>query len=113
MLTTGAITFIVAVWYFLYFPDSPMNARFLTHDEKIMFVLRPSISLLDEVSLTFLSVLRTSAIERIRSNKTGIENKFWKKEQFIEALTDCECLVFLLNEGLYAVLRMEEITGEG
>ncbi|KAL7413287.1 MFS general substrate transporter [Mrakia frigida] len=76
MLTTGAITFIVAVWYFLYFPDSPMNARFLTHDEKII------------------------AIERIRSNKTGIENKFWKKEQFIEALTDWKTWFFFVFAAL-------------
>ena len=44
MLTTGALTFIVACWYALCFPDSPMNARFLSHEEKIMYVARfPSL----------------------------------------------------------------------
>lgn len=62
MLTTGAITFLVAVWFFLRFPDNPLNAKFLTHEEKII------------------------AIERIRSNNAGMENKHWKKEQFIEAV---------------------------
>ncbi|KAK4684969.1 hypothetical protein P7C73_g5191, partial [Tremellales sp. Uapishka_1] len=41
-----------------------MSAYFLTKEEKII------------------------AIERLRNQSTGIENKTWKKEQFIEALTD-------------------------
>ncbi|KAJ9119805.1 hypothetical protein QFC24_005518 [Naganishia onofrii] len=50
-LLTGAMTLVVAAAYWIWFPDNPMNAKFLTEDEKVM------------------------AIERIRENKTGVENK--------------------------------------
>jgi MFS family permease len=58
-LLTGAMTLVVAAAYWIWFPDNPMNAKFLTEDEKVM------------------------AIERIRENKTGVENKTWKKEQWV------------------------------
>ncbi|KAJ9095975.1 hypothetical protein QFC21_005337 [Naganishia friedmannii] len=35
-LLTGAMTLIVAAAYWIWFPDNPMNAKFLTEDEKIM-----------------------------------------------------------------------------
>ena len=41
-----------------------MKARFLTKEEGI------------------------TAIERLKAQSTGVENKTWKKEQFREALTD-------------------------
>jgi ACS family allantoate permease-like MFS transporter len=64
MIITGAITLVVGVCFWLFIPDNPMKARFLTKEEKMI------------------------AIERLRSQSTGIENKTWKKDQFIEALTD-------------------------
>lgn len=45
-------------------PDSPMKAKCFNEDEKRLM------------------------IERVRANETGIQNKVWKREQFIEALTD-------------------------
>lgn len=53
------------VWYALAFPDSLLKAKFLTEDEKII------------------------AIERIRANNTGVENKHFKWDQAVEALLDC------------------------
>ncbi|KAJ9098067.1 hypothetical protein QFC19_006502 [Naganishia cerealis] len=69
-LLTGAMTFVVALAYWIWFPDNPMNAKFLTEEEKVM------------------------AIERIRDNKTGVENKTWKREQFVEALCDWKLWTF-------------------
>jgi ACS family allantoate permease-like MFS transporter len=64
MIITGLITLVVGVCFWFFIPDNPMTAHFLTKEEKII------------------------AIERLRSHSTGIENKTWKKDQFIEALTD-------------------------
>ena len=36
------------------------------------------------------------AIERIRANQSGIENKTFKKHQFIEAITDLKTWLFVL-----------------
>lgn len=47
----------------LFLPDNPMSSR-LTHDEKIW------------------------AIERLRENQTGIENKHFKPYQAVECLKD-------------------------
>ena len=45
-------------------PDSPVHAKMLTKEEKI------------------------AAIERVRDDQGGVENKKFKKEQLIEALLD-------------------------
>jgi hypothetical protein len=52
----------VLFWFF--FPDSPTTAYFLTAEE------------------------RTQAVQRIKSNQAGVENKHWKREQFIETFRD-------------------------
>ncbi|CAE6433130.1 unnamed protein product [Rhizoctonia solani] len=71
-IITGVITLATAVAYFMWFPDSPATAWFLTPEERAM------------------------AIERIKVNQTGVENKVWKKDQFIEALTDYKTWLFAL-----------------
>lgn len=75
-LLNGGLTFICAISFFLFFPDSPTTAKFLTEEEKII------------------------AIERIKDNRTGVENKVWKKKQFIEALLDWKLWVFALYAGI-------------
>jgi len=71
-ITTGAITFFLGVaWWFL-FPDSSTTAWFLTEDE------------------------RAQAVNRIKGNQTGVENKTWKMDQFWEALTDTKVWLFTL-----------------
>lgn len=58
-------------WYF-FFPDSSTSAWFLTEDE------------------------RAQAVNRIKGNQTGVENKVWKMNQFWEALTDVKVWLFTL-----------------
>ncbi|VDC06152.1 unnamed protein product [Peniophora sp. CBMAI 1063] len=76
MLITGLITLVVAISFFLWFPDSPANARFLTADEKV------------------------KAVVRIKENQTGLENKQFKKEQMYEALMDPKTWLFALFSAL-------------
>lgn len=64
MIITGGITVLVSVIFWFAFPDSPATAWFLTHEERVM------------------------AVQRIRVNQTGIENKRWKLDQFMETLKD-------------------------
>ncbi|KAF9058547.1 major facilitator superfamily domain-containing protein [Rhodocollybia butyracea] len=72
MIITGTITFILAICFFLFFPDSPTNAWFLTPEERVL------------------------AVMRIKHNQTGIENKHFKMEQMIEALVDPKTWMFAL-----------------
>ncbi|MCJ1388520.1 hypothetical protein MMC18_001367 [Xylographa bjoerkii] len=62
-LLMGLITIVVGILVVLFMPDNPMTSR-LTHEEKIW------------------------AIERLRVNQTGIENKHFKVKQAIECLKD-------------------------
>ncbi|PSS31052.1 hypothetical protein PHLCEN_2v2384 [Hermanssonia centrifuga] len=57
MIITGIITLIVSVLFWFYFPDSPATARFLTPEERII------------------------AVERIKVNQAGVENKHFKLDQ--------------------------------
>jgi hypothetical protein len=59
MIITGLLTLITAVMYFFFFPDSPTTAWFLTMDE------------------------RAKAVQRIKQNQTGVENKHFKMEQYV------------------------------
>ncbi|KAI0823552.1 MFS general substrate transporter [Trametes gibbosa] len=70
MIITGIITFVVAILFWFFFPDSPANAWFLTPQERVI------------------------AIERIKVNQAGVENKHFKKDQFIECLTDPKTWLF-------------------
>ncbi|KAI0748380.1 MFS general substrate transporter [Daedaleopsis nitida] len=72
MIITGVITFVVAVLFWFFFPDSPANAWFLTAEERVV------------------------AIERIKVNQAGVENKHFKKEQFVECLRDPKTWLFFL-----------------
>lgn len=58
------ITVAYSVVVFFFLPDSPMKARFLDEDEKLV------------------------AIERMRANQQGIENDTWKWEHVKEAVID-------------------------
>ncbi|KAK0473067.1 major facilitator superfamily domain-containing protein [Armillaria novae-zelandiae] len=72
MIILGALTMVTAVLFWFLFPDSPTNAWFLTPEE------------------------RSSAVQRLKENQTGVENKHFKKEQMIEALTDSKTWLFAL-----------------
>lgn len=62
-LLFGLITIAVGILVVIFLPDSPMKSR-LSPEEKY------------------------TAIERLRENRTGIENKTFKVSQMIECLTD-------------------------
>ncbi|KAH8106893.1 MFS general substrate transporter [Cristinia sonorae] len=70
MIIFGIITFVVAVAFWFFFPDSPATASFLTPEERV------------------------KAVERIKVNQAGLENKHWKKEQLIECLRDPKTWIF-------------------
>lgn len=70
-LIFGVITIAVGICIFIFLPDSPMTSK-LTHEEKIL------------------------AIERLRENQTGIENKHFKWRQFIEAFKDPQTYLFAI-----------------
>ncbi|KAF6763855.1 major facilitator superfamily domain-containing protein [Ephemerocybe angulata] len=72
MIITGLITLIVSLLFWLFFPDSPTNAWFLTPEERVQ------------------------AIERIKVNQSGVENKRWKKDQFLETLKDPKVWIMAL-----------------
>lgn len=62
-LIFGLITIAVGICVIIFLPDNPMSSR-LTHEEKFL------------------------AIERLRENRTGIENKHFKMHQFAEVFKD-------------------------
>jgi MFS family permease len=63
-LFCGLLTTVVAVLVFWFMPDSPMEAKFLSHDEKLI------------------------AIERLRMNQMGVASRVWKWDHVLEAFLD-------------------------
>ncbi|ETN38213.1 uncharacterized protein HMPREF1541_06244 [Cyphellophora europaea CBS 101466] len=63
-LVIGIVTIAVGILVVLFLPDNPMSCTRLSHAEKIV------------------------AIERLRANQTGIENKHFKPTQALECLRD-------------------------
>lgn len=73
-LITGSVSAIWSIIAFIFLPDSPMNAFFLTEREKY------------------------HAIQRLAENKTGITNRQWKWDQAFEAVIDPKTwILFLFN----------------
>ncbi|KAJ3544171.1 hypothetical protein NM208_g3199 [Fusarium decemcellulare] len=60
----GGVTIAFSVVIFLLLPDTPLNARFLSTEERAL------------------------AIARVEGNMTGIKNNTWKRYQVVEALCD-------------------------
>lgn len=69
----GALAILVGVFVLIYMPDSPVHAHMLTAEEKI------------------------AAIERVRDDQGGTENKRLKKSQVFEALTDIRTWLIVLS----------------
>ncbi|GJJ14247.1 hypothetical protein Clacol_008511 [Clathrus columnatus] len=72
MIITGLITFILAIIFWVFFPNSPIDAWFLSPEE------------------------RRIAVERIKVNQTGIGNKLFKYDQMVECLKDPKTWIFAL-----------------
>ncbi|KAI0889272.1 MFS general substrate transporter [Annulohypoxylon maeteangense] len=66
-LIFGAFTICYGGFLLYYLPDSPLNARWLSEQDRAL------------------------AIERVRSNRTGVENHVWKWSQFKECVLDIQC----------------------
>ncbi|KAK2029785.1 major facilitator superfamily transporter [Colletotrichum zoysiae] len=71
-LVCGLATIAIGVTVVLVLPDNPMSARFLSQEEKVW------------------------AIERLRENQTGVENKHFKWPQFLECFTDPQTYLLAL-----------------
>lgn len=71
-LITGAITVLWSIVLWFVIPNSQVDAWFLTDTEKRI------------------------SVEMIRSNNTGIHSNKFKKDQFIEALTDVKTWMFFV-----------------
>lgn len=63
-LVLGLVTVSLAVFVFVYVPDTPMQARFLNEDDKV------------------------ALLEHVKINQTGIENKHFHPSQLVEGLQD-------------------------
>ena len=75
-LLTGTINILWSIFLYFTLPDNPMNARFLTEEEKYY------------------------ATNRLAQNRTGVatEDAVWKWDQALEALLDIKVwLVFFFN----------------
>jgi sugar phosphate permease len=71
-LIIGALCCIWGIVMFVFLPDSPVTAKGLTRDEKRM------------------------AVQRLRENQTGVENKHLKWHQVREAFLDVKLYLFFL-----------------
>ncbi|KAF8529063.1 MFS general substrate transporter [Hysterangium stoloniferum] len=69
----GGLAIFVGICVLIWLPDSPVHARFLTKEERI------------------------AALERVRDDQGGTENKHFKKEQVWEALTDVRTWLIVLS----------------
>jgi hypothetical protein len=63
-LTCGLLTVIVSIFVWFFMPDSPMEAKFLNHQEKLI------------------------AVERLRMNQMGVASRVWKWDHVLEAFVD-------------------------
>ncbi|KAG7097868.1 hypothetical protein E1B28_005180 [Marasmius oreades] len=71
-LFIGILTIVTSPVVILVLPDSPIKARFLSIDEKVI------------------------ALERLRANNQGTENKVWKWDQALEVLLDVKTYLWFL-----------------
>lgn len=68
----GALTVAWSAFIYIFLPDTPTNARFLS------------------------KVDRAKAVDRVRENMTGIRSDTWKWSQSLEALTDVKIWLLVL-----------------
>ncbi|KAF5322435.1 hypothetical protein D9619_000429 [Psilocybe cf. subviscida] len=75
----GGLAILVGVCVIIWLPDSPVHAKFLTKEERI------------------------AALERVRDDAGGTENKTLKRYQVIEAMTDIRTWLIVLTTLLTSV----------
>jgi len=74
----GGLAIVVGICVLVWLPDSPVHASFLTKEERI------------------------AALERVRDDSGGTENKHLKKGQIVEAFTDIRTWLIVLTTLLSA-----------
>ncbi|KAK6421162.1 hypothetical protein LTR81_005837 [Elasticomyces elasticus] len=73
-ILTGSINVLYSIFIWFYLPDSPIDARFLSEEEKF------------------------HAVQRVAENRTGMVNQAWKWYQVREAFLDPKMyIIFLFN----------------
>lgn len=72
-LLLGGLAIVIGIIVLIWLPDSPVHARMLSREERI------------------------AALERVRNDQGGTENKTIKKEQIKEALTDIRTWLMVLS----------------
>jgi len=75
----GGLAILVGICVLIWLPDSPVHASFLTKEERI------------------------AALERVRDDQGGTENKQLKKPQILEALTDVRTWLIVLTTLLTSI----------
>lgn len=84
-LFCGGLGVFWSIIVFLFLPDSPTNAKFLSERE------------------------RPIAIERVRENRTGIKSTHFKMHQAMEALQDPQVWIFALYNGSFLPIIIEDL----
>ena len=79
----GGLAIIVGICVLIWLPDSPVHARILTREERI------------------------AALERVRDDQGGTENKTIKKDQIMEALLDIRTWLIVLTTMLSRFFRYD------
>lgn len=80
-LVLGLVTVVIGIATLLLLPDTPMQAKWLTDDEKV--------TLLRHVSV----------------NQTGIEGKKFRPKEILEALADPQIILLILSVVLVSILH--------
>ncbi|TFK73165.1 MFS general substrate transporter, partial [Pluteus cervinus] len=75
----GGLAIFVGICVLIWLPDSPVQAKFLTQEERI------------------------AALERVRDDQGGTANKTFKKHQMIEAFTDVRIWLIVLSQFLISI----------
>ncbi|KAI1792940.1 MFS general substrate transporter [Ganoderma leucocontextum] len=78
-IVLGGLAILVGVCVVIWLPDSPVHARVLTKEERV------------------------AALERVRDDQGGTENKTLKKDQVVEALTDIRTWLIALTTLLTSI----------
>ena len=72
-LLLGGLAIVVGICVVIWLPDSPLHAWQLSQEERV------------------------AVLERVRDDQGGMENRHWKKDQIIEALTDPRTWLIVLS----------------
>lgn len=69
----GGVTLLWSIVIYFVLPDTPSNARFFNHRERLV------------------------AVKRVSGNETGIKNKTFKKDQFLVAIADPKMIILFIS----------------